>query len=241
MSRNIKQIPGLLTRLSGDATNALLLANTVQGAKTTSDILNLHNGLVDYKINEDGSITGTGLKQGLEWGEAIRQAETRAWIENFSEALGEYDMFTNTFKPLTRKLAKANYALKTGKQLSDIAGINVVAKNLLRGGKAVKEVFDTANKYNPFAGGKMRDFLHAARYHGAIGESLEEYYGMALEHAMDVSDSGKSFWEDLVSEDNFWDIVGGIALSQAFLGTAGGAHVLSSRNRYKYAQSRAAK
>lgn len=241
MSRNIKQIPGLLTRLSGDATNALLLANTVQGAKTTSDILNLHNGLVDYKINEDGSITGTGLKQGLEWGEAIRQAETRAWIENFSEALGEYDIFTNTFKPLTRKLAKANYALKTGKQLSDIARIDVVAKNLLRGGKAVKEVFDTVNKYNPFAGGKMRDFLHAARYHGAIGESLEEYYGMALEHAMDVSDSGKSFWEDLVSEDNFWDIVGGIALSQAFLGTAGGAHVLSSRNRYKYAQSRAAK
>ena len=241
MARNIKQIPGLLTRLSGDATNALLLANTVQGAKTTSDILNLHNGLVDYKIDENGSITGTGLKQGLEWGEAIRQAETRAWIENFSEALGEYDMFTNTFKPLTRKLVKANYAFKTGKQLSDIAGVDVVAKNILRGGKAVKEGFDAINKYNPFAGGKMRDFLHAARYHGAIGESLEEYYGMALEHAMDVSDSGKSFWEDLVSEDNFWDIVGGIALSQAFLGTAGGAHVLSSRNRYKYAQSRAAK
>ena len=241
MARNIKQIPGLLTRLSGDAANALLLANTVQGAKTVSDVLDLHNGLVDYKINEDGNITGTGLKQGLEWGEAVRQAETRAWIENFSEALGEYDIFTNMFKPLTRKLVKANYALKTGKQLSDIAGVDIVAKNLLRGGKAVKEVFDAVNKYNPFAGGKMRDFLHAARYHGAIGESLEEYYGMALEHAMGVSDSGKSFWEDLVSENNFWDIVGGIALSQAFLGSAGGIHVLSSRNRYKYAQSRAAK
>lgn len=244
IARNVKQVPGLLTRLSGDAVNALLLSNTVQGAKTASDILELHNGLIDYKIGEDGTVTGEGFKNALDWGEAIRQAEIRAWIENFSEALGEYDIFTNMFKPLTRKAVKLNYWANKQKELSRTLGVNAVSKNAIRTANIItgtRNLIDWTKNHNPFAGTVMRDFLHSARYHGAVGESLEEYYGLALEHAFNVSDSGKSFWEDITDSDTFWDIVGGIALSQVVLGTAGGAHVLTARTRYKYAQNRAAK
>lgn len=239
IARNVKEIPGLLTRLSGDAINALLLANTVQGAKTASDIMNLHTGLIDYSIGEGGVITGTGFKNALTWTEATRQAETRAWIENFSEALGEYNVFTNTFRPLNRMLTKANKLIKDERSLVNILGVDTVAKKALRYAKTIQNTIDTIQKHNPFAGKKARDFLHAARYHGFVGESLEEYYGMALEHGLDVSDSEKSFWQDITSADNFWNIVGGIALSQVVLGTAGGVHVLSARNRYKHAQNNA--
>lgn len=241
IARNAKQIPGLTTRLLGDATNSLLLANTIQGAKTASDILNLHTGLIDYKIGEGGEVTGTGFKNALSWEEATRQAETRAWIENFSEALGEYDIFTNMFKPLGRSFSKANYLVNHNKQLSKIAGVNAVAKNAIH---AINAIDDFANKFqrvNPFAGQKVKDFLHTARYHGAVGESLEEYYGMAMEHAFNVSDSGKSFWQQITDPDTFWDVVGGIALSQVVLGSASGMHVLSARNEFKHAQNNAAK
>ena len=218
LARNIKQAPGLFTRLSGDAVNSLLLANTIQGAKTVSDIMDLHTGLVDYKIGENGTVTGTGFKNALSWEEAIRQAETRAWIENFSEALGEYDIFTNMFKPIGRQFVKLNRFTKSKQALTGVLGVDVVAKKAIHGARIAKNFVDN---HNPFAGEKIRGFLHAAKYHGLVGESLEEYYGMALEHAFDVSDSGKSFWQQITDPDTFWDVVGGIALSQVVLGTAG--------------------
>jgi hypothetical protein len=224
---------------------ALALSNTVQAAKTASDVLELHTGLVDYSIDQNGKITGTGFKKGLDWQEAVWEAETRAWIENFSEALGEYNIFTNMFKPLNRTVRKAIYKSKKDQALADIVGVNAVAKNMLRGAKAINDAIDIFQKYNPLAKGKVHDFLHAAKYHGFVGESLEEYYGMVLEHAkyeiFGTNRSGKSFWEDITSEDNFWDIVGGVALSQFVLGSAGGVNVLSARYRYKNAQKKASK
>ena len=64
---------------------------------------------------------------------------------------------------------------------------------------------------------------------------------MAMEHAFNVSDSGKSFWQQITDPDTFWDVVGGIALSQVVLGSASGMHVLSARNEVKHAQNNAAK
>lgn len=67
----------------------------------------------------------------------------------------------------------------------------------------------------------------------------EEYYGMALQHMMGVSDSGNSFWEDLTSKEQFFDIFGGIALSSVVMGMGSQLHYAHYAKRFNDAERKA--
>lgn len=97
----VAKTPGFLTKVAGDLTYSVALANTLQGAKTASDIINLNTGNVAYQTDDNGKIIGTGFEGGMDWDDAIYTAETRQTIENFSEMMGEWGMGT-----LLGKMAK---------------------------------------------------------------------------------------------------------------------------------------
>lgn len=205
--------------LLGDATYSAFVTNTVQLPRTTKDIVKLHIGDVDYDVTEDGSVVGTGFKNGLSWGESIRLGETRQWIENFSEQIGEWGIAKWLGKEASFFGKKIPQLQKAGNKLSPF--VNFVKKLNPR-------------EHSAF----VADLMEKAQMGGLVGEVGEEYWGVALNHLFNSSDAvnedgtPKTLWEDLFDKQQLVDIVGGIGLSLLSMGMIGAGNYVYHRNKF---------
>lgn len=212
--------------LLGDATYSAFVTNTVQLPRTTKDIVKLHIGDVDYDVTEDGSVVGTGFKNGLSWGESIRLGETRQWIENFSEQIGEWGI-----------------AKWLGKEAS-FFGKNI--PQLQKAGNKLSPFVNFVKKLNPREHSAfVADLMEKAQIGGLVGEVGEEYWGVALNHLFNSSDAvnedgtPKTLWEDLFDKQQLVDIVGGIGLSLLSMGMIGAGNYVYHRNKFDNASNMA--
>lgn len=183
---------------------APLMTNTVQAAKTTSDIIDRKLG--DVVVDDNGNYDFSNDKT---WGSAIWQGEANAIIENYSEMLGAhlYPVMTfgnmsklaNTFgaKRLSAVLAKADAGAFTG-----IMG-------------QTQQIF---NKMG------ISDY---------IGEVSEEYYGQLWRTMLNLDDAYQQNPDgtrtNLFATGQFHgDIWGGMALSMGLMNA--GKYTMTSAN-----------
>ncbi|WP_301904160.1 LPD38 domain-containing protein [uncultured Duncaniella sp.] len=181
---------------------APLMTNTVQGMKTTADIIDRKLG--DVVVREDGTYNFSNNKT---WGGAIWQGEANAIIENYSEMFGTHlegvlslntlGKIADTFgaKRLTGILAKASN--------SDLAGI----------------------------AGTMQKHLNQLGVSDYFGEVGEEYYGQLWRTMLNLDDAYKQNPDgtrtNLFLDGQFHgDIWGGMALSMGLMGA--GKYTLSA-------------
>ena len=228
----LSQIPGFVNKATGDATYSFLLTNTLQAPNTIKQSLENRIGNIDYAVDEDGNIQGTGFKNGASWLDAIYKAEASGFVENYSEMMGEWGLGTflgkaglgsvyNTIAKATGKGGNLAFA-RFLKSPADILKSNKIIGNLEKYlidrplGNHRNEIF----KFLSDGSKIVADYAKKGQYHGVVGEIAEEYYGKILGHAMGVAETDKSLWEDLTDKQGFADIACGILLTSAFLGTA---------------------
>ena len=156
-------------RAIGDVAEMATATVTTGGGRTLADAIDRINGSTQYEINPDGTISYGGQAEQAELGEAAKKAFTNNFIENYTEALGEY------FSPLAGMLGNL-----TDKSLRKV-GFGTFA--------------DFLNSIPESEWGKMvRNFKEATKFNGILGEVLEEEIGMVME-PLTVGDStlGENF------------------------------------------------
>lgn len=210
--------------LTGDALYATALANTLQLPKTISSIIDLRTGKVDAHQLDNGKVEVSGFKDGMSWGDAIFTGEARTFTENFSE------MLSGVLGRVGDRLFNPKYG--------------IISKWKPKIGQFLKDVDDmTSFKFDSFT----KELAERTQFHGIFGETMEEYYGILMNHALGTSENTwedgtkKTIWEDITDVNQFFSIVGGIGLSIGMMGVAGGAHYGAVRSMYNNANNNARK
>ena len=182
---------------------APLMTNTVQAAKTASDIIDRKLGSV--VVNEDGTYDFSNDKT---WSNAIWQGEANAIIENYSEIFGAH------LAPVTFKNMSDVAAVFGAKRLS-----GVLAK---ADASAIGAIMGKTNE--------MFTKLGVSDY---FGEVTEEYYGQLWRTMLNLDDAYRQNPDgsrtNLLATGQFHgDILGGMALSMGLMGA--GKYSLSAAN-----------
>ena len=182
---------------------APLMTNTVQAAKTASDIIDRKLGSV--VVNEDGTYDFSNDKT---WSNAIWQGEANAIIENYSEMFGAH------LAPVTLKNMSDVAAVFGAKRLS-----GVLAK---ADASAIGTIMGKTNE--------MFTKLGVSDY---FGEVTEEYYGQLWRTMLNLDDAYRQNPDgsrtNLLTTGQFHgDILGGMALSMGLMGA--GKYSLSAAN-----------
>lgn len=181
---------------------APLMTNTVQGMKTSADIIDRKLG--DVVIRDDGSYDFSNDKT---WGSAVWQGEANAIIENYSEMFGPH--------------LEGVLSLKTVGKLADTFGVKRLSGILTKASNS--ELAGIAGTMQ-----KHLDRLGVSDYFGEVGE---EYYGQLWRTMLNLDDAYKQNLDgsrtNLFLDGQFHgDIWGGIALSMGLMGA--GKYTLSA-------------
>lgn len=181
---------------------APLMTNTVQGMKTSADIIDRKLG--DVVIRDDGSYDFSNDKT---WGSAVWQGEANAIIENYSEMFGPH--------------LEGVLSLKTVGKLADTFGAKRLSGILTKASNS--ELAGIAGTMQ-----KHLDRLGVSDYFGEVGE---EYYGQLWRTMLNLDDAYKQNPDgsrtNLFLDGQFHgDIWGGMALSMGLMGA--GKYTLSA-------------
>ena len=152
-----------LARIGGDIAETAIMTATTGGGRVVADALDRINGQSTYEIDpETGIVMYGGQEDQKTVGEAVVKAIGSNFIENYSEAIGEY------FDPLlgmSRRLAAGGLRKmnldKWADALSDVQPSQMAAS--------------------------IRSLREKAKFGGVFGEIMEEEVGMAL-NAITVGD-----------------------------------------------------
>ena len=152
-----------LARIGGDIAETAIMTATTGGGRVVADALDRINGQSTYEIDpETGLVMYGGQEDQKTVGEAVVKAIGSNFIDNYSEALGEY------FDPLlgmSRRLAAGGLRKmnldKWADALSDVQPSQMAAS--------------------------IRSLREKAKFGGVFGEIMEEEVGMAL-NAITVGD-----------------------------------------------------
>ena len=182
---------------------APLMTNTVQGAKTTADIIDRKLGSVI--VNEDGTYDFSNDKT---WSSAIWQGEANSIIENYSEMFG------------------AHLAPVTFKNMSDVAAV-FGAKRL--SGVLAKADAGAIGAIM----GKTNEMFTKLGVSDYFGEVTEEYYGQLWRTMLNLDDAYRQNSDGtrtnlLLTGQFHGDILGGMALSMGMMGA--GKYSLTAAN-----------
>lgn len=146
----------MATRALGDVAEMGIATLTTGSGRVLADAIDRVNGDVTYDITPEGYIAYGGQQNQEALWKAAAKAFGTNFIENYTEALGEY------FSPL-------------GNMLDDLTSKNLRRMNL--GG-----LVDFINAIPQSQWGKMvGQFMEATKFNGVVGEILEEEIGMFLE------------------------------------------------------------
>lgn len=226
-----------LMRGAADIGYATFLTSTIGLPKTYADALTLHNGKPQGEFDRTGNFKLSDVEDAMSWGEAWSVSSRRNFIENLSEMMGEWGLPSKINKIFTsvphvgKTLEKiedaisAPYLHVTGQILPSTTKEiqNAINRYMTDGIKDMVSVFGSKGifkyipKINKVFNAKV---LQAGQFHGVFGETLEEYYGIALNHAFGTEDNKNvGMFDDMVKQTD--QIVGGIGLSTAILGAIG--------------------
>lgn len=232
----------------GQAAYSVLLANTLGAPRTYGDALKDATGYIQADINRYGQVESidneTIQKTRSTLSDAIKLSQKRQFVENFSEMMGEWGMEKMFAKGIYKAVKKTP---KLG-QLLDKIEKPISEWNDKRFFKNMQNVLDNNKKlflhnmvkFRP----EFKQFLKSGQYHGVLGETMEEYYGIVLNHMLGSQESEldpnknwfQNTWDDMKNQT--WDIVGGIALSTAMLGIiSNGAH-LAYQGKYHFVENK---
>ena len=163
-----------LYRLGGDFAETAIMTATTGAGRVAADALERINGSSTYEIGENGVIMYGGQKDQETVGNAVIKAIGANFIENYSEALGEY------FDPLlgmSRKVAAGGLRKmnlnKWADALSDVQPSQITAS--------------------------IRSLREKTKFGGIFGEIMEEEIGMAL-NTLFVGDNQWSDFVDLETQ-----------------------------------------
>lgn len=173
---------------------APLMTNTVQGMKTSADIIDRKLG--DVVIREDGTYDFSNDKT---WGSAIWQGEANAIIENYSEMFGTH--------------LEGVLSLKTVGKIADTFGAKRLSGILTK----------ASNSELAGIAGTMQKHLNQLGVSDYFGEVGEEYYGQLWRTMLNLDDAYKQNPDgsrtNLFLDGQFHgDIWGGMALSMGLMG-----------------------
>lgn len=163
-----------LARIGGDIAETAIMTATTGAGRVAADALERINGSSTYEIGENGVIMYGGQKDQETVGNAVIKAIGSNFIENYSEALGEY------FDPLlgmSRKVAAGSLRKmnlnKWADALSDLQPSQMTAS--------------------------IRSLREKTKFGGIFGEVMEEEIGMAL-NTLFVGDNQWSDFVDLETQ-----------------------------------------
>lgn len=173
---------------------APLMTNTVQGMKTSADIIDRKLG--DVVIRNDGTYDFSNNKT---WGSAVWQGEANAIIENYSEMFGTH--------------LEGVLSLKTVGKLADTFGAKRLSGILTK----------ASNSELAGIAGTMQKHLNQLGVSDYFGEVGEEYYGQLWRTMLNLDDAYKQNPDgsrtNLFLDGQFHgDIWGGMALSMGLMG-----------------------
>lgn len=152
-----------VARALGDVAETAIMTATTGGGRVVADAIDRINGQSTYEIDDNGMVLYGGQKDQETVGDAIWKAIGSNFIENYTEALGEY------FDPIMG-----------------------VAKGVVGGGLRkvnLNKFADWLTDAKPSeTASAIRAFREKAKFGGLFGEVMEEELGMAM-NALFVGDN----------------------------------------------------
>lgn len=152
-----------LARIGGDIAETAIMTATTGAGRVAADALERINGSSTYEIGENGVIMYGGQKDQETVGNAVIKAIGSNFIENYSEALGEY------FDPLLGMSRK-------------VAAGGLRKMNLNKWADALSDVQPSQMTAS------IRSLREKTKFGGIFGEVMEEEIGMALNAISGVGD-----------------------------------------------------
>lgn len=152
-----------LARIGGDIAETAIMTATTGAGRVAADALERINGSSTYEIGENGVIMYGGQKDQETVGNAVIKAIGANFIENYSEALGEY------FDPLLGMSRK-------------VAAGGLRKMNLNKWADALSDVQPSQMTAS------IRALREKTKFGGIFGEVMEEEIGMALNAISGVGD-----------------------------------------------------
>ena len=151
---------GTGARVFGDIAEMGIATATSGSGRVLAEAIERVNGSPTYEISPEGFVVYGGQRDKEEFGRAYAKAFGSNYIENWSEAVGDY--FLPLIKPLDTTLKNVIDVKLRKKNLNGIADfLNSVPKSQLAG--------------------MVNDFKERTKFSGLIGEILEEEIGMLVE------------------------------------------------------------
>lgn len=148
----------VLTRAAGDVAEMGIGTLTTGAGRVVEDAINRLNGQSTYDVDDNGIIRYGGQIEQEELSDAVFKALGSNFIENYSEALGEY------FSPVGGFLG------------------NVAKKGLRKGG--LGKLVDTFDRMRSSQWSKaLQDFKEKTKFNGFVGEYAEEVAGNIINAA----------------------------------------------------------
>lgn len=163
-----------LARIGGDIAETAIMTATTGAGRVAADALERINGSSTYEIGENGVIMYGGQKDQETVGDAVLKAIGANFIENYSEALGEY------FDPLLGMSRK-------------VAAGGLRKMNLNKWADALSDVQPSQMTAS------IRSLREKTKFGGIFGEIMEEEIGMAL-NTLFVGDNKWSDFVDLETQ-----------------------------------------
>lgn len=163
-----------LARIGGDIAETAIMTATTGAGRVVADALERINGSSTYEIGENGVIMYGGQKDQETVGNAVIKAIGANFIENYSEALGEY------FDPLLGMSRK-------------VAAGGLRKMNLNKWADALSDVQPSQMTAS------IRSLREKTKFGGIFGEIMEEEIGMAL-NTLFVGDNKWSDFVDLETQ-----------------------------------------
>lgn len=151
-------IKKVLTRAAGDVAEMGIGTLTTGAGRVVEDAINRLNGQSTYDVDDNGIIRYGGQTEQEELSDAVFKALGSNFIENYSEALGEY------FSPVGGFLG------------------NLSKKGLRKGG--LGKLVDTFDRMRSSQWSKaLQDFKEKTKFNGFVGEYAEEVAGNIINAA----------------------------------------------------------
>ncbi|MBR5147705.1 MAG: hypothetical protein IKV15_00715 [Bacteroidaceae bacterium] len=163
-----------LARIGGDIAETAIMTATTGAGRVAADALERINGSSTYEIGENGVIMYGGQRDQETVGDAVLKAIGSNFIENYSEALGEY------FDPLLGMSRK-------------VAAGGLRKMNLNKWADALSDVQPSQMTAS------IRALREKIKFGGILGEIMEEEVGMAL-NTLFVGDNQWSDFVDLETQ-----------------------------------------
>lgn len=163
-----------LARIGGDIAETAIMTATTGAGRVAADALERINGSSTYEIGDNGVIMYGGQKDQETVGDAVLKAIGSNFIENYSEALGEY------FDPLLGMSRK-------------VAAGGLRKMNLNKWADALSDVQPSQMTAS------IRSLREKTKFGGIFGEIMEEEIGMAL-NTLFVGDNKWSDFADLETQ-----------------------------------------